>query len=317
MSRKRRIHVPGSLHHVMFRGNNKQNIFFSDEDFNLFYSLIQDAVKKFEFKVHAFCLMTNHVHMAIQISKTPLSKIMHNMESRYSRATNKKLWRQGHLLQNRYKEIMVGDERYLLDLCRYIHLNPVKAKITRHARDYPWSSHRAYLLKETIPWLTTETVMTLFQDRSSGLGIDFDAYVENKDIELNYEAFIIIGDDGKIILNDQIVQSVNKALLENHTDTSSYPLETIINLVCAELNLDVRCLNQRHGNRSFSEARSFIAFLAQKYTDHSHEMLGRRLGRDASTVSSSIYRIQKRIQFNPSLQSKLKRIESLLNLITS
>ena len=158
MARKPRVHCPGALYHVMLRGNGGQEIFFSQEDRFRFYLLVQEDIERYGHKVHAFCLMTTHVHLAIQVGEIGLPRIIQNLAFRYTRWGNWRQSRTGHLFQGRYKAVLVDADTYLLELTRYIHLNPVRSGIVRIPEDYPWSGHRAYLGLETIPWLTTEWV---------------------------------------------------------------------------------------------------------------------------------------------------------------
>ncbi|HYF97629.1 MAG TPA: transposase [Coxiellaceae bacterium] len=166
MPRALRIHYENACYHVILRGNNYEDIFLSDNDQLLFCALLEKAIQKFNFKIHLFCLMTNHVHLLIQVSETPLSKIMQNISMRYTYWLNKKLARVGHVFQGRYKAILVEKDEYLLELCRYIHFNPVKAAITTRAEDYHWSSHNDYLGKRHFPWLTTIWILNYFHENS-------------------------------------------------------------------------------------------------------------------------------------------------------
>jgi hypothetical protein len=106
--------------------------------------------------------MTNHVHLAIQVGDVPLSRIMQNLAFRYTRWVNWRQNRSGHLFQGRFKAVLVDADAYLLELTRYIHLNPLRARLVQSPEDYPWSSHNAYLGKVTIPWLTTDWVLAHF-----------------------------------------------------------------------------------------------------------------------------------------------------------
>ena len=145
MARKPRLHLPGGLYHVMLRGNGGQAIFFSDADRYHLYLLLQEGVERFGHRIHGFCAMTNHLHLAVQVAKAPLSKIMQNLSFRYTRWINQRQRRVGHLFQGRYKAILVDADSYLLELVRYIHLNPVRTGLVKDPLDYPWSGHRAYL----------------------------------------------------------------------------------------------------------------------------------------------------------------------------
>ena len=106
MARKKRIHVPGGVYHVMMRGNGGQDIFFADQDRYRFYLLLQEGTIRFDYRVHAFCLMDN-VHLAVQVAHIPLSKIIQNLSFRYTKWVNKHQGRMGHLFQGRYKAILI------------------------------------------------------------------------------------------------------------------------------------------------------------------------------------------------------------------
>jgi REP element-mobilizing transposase RayT len=162
MARKPRLHVPGGLYHVMLRGNAGQALFVDDEDCYHLYLLIQQGVERYGHRIHGFCCMTNHIHLAIQVAEEPLSRIMQNLSFRFTRWYNKRQIRTGHLFQGRYKAIVVDADPYLLALVRYIHLNPVRAGLVKNAKEYAWSGHRAYLGIDTLPWLETGWVLGQF-----------------------------------------------------------------------------------------------------------------------------------------------------------
>jgi len=167
MARKPRVHYPGALYHAILRGNSGQTIFFDDNDRTRFYLLIQEGVERFGHRIHAFCLMTSHVQLAIQIADISLSRILQNLSFRYTRWVNWRQGKTGHLFQGRYKAVLIDADTYLQGLTRYIHLNPVRAGMVRDPEKYSWSGHRAYLGLETIPWLTTDWVLSQFSKRLS------------------------------------------------------------------------------------------------------------------------------------------------------
>ena len=116
MARKPRIHFTGAFYHVMLRGNSGQDIFFSSEDRVRFCFLVQEGVGMYGHRIHAFCLMDNHIHLLIQVGEIPLAKIIHNLSFRYTRYINVSQKRTGHLFQGRYKAILINADNYLLQL---------------------------------------------------------------------------------------------------------------------------------------------------------------------------------------------------------
>ena len=141
MARKNRKWFPGAIYHIMAWGNYRQNIFKDDEDFKVFLVLMQDAKTKYGFKLHAYCLMTNHYHLLLETEQTEIWKIMKRINQIYAAYYNEKYRLTGHLFQGRYKSCLVENDSYFLQTSRYIHLNPVKAKMVPRAEAYPWSSY--------------------------------------------------------------------------------------------------------------------------------------------------------------------------------
>ena len=141
MARTPRIHFPGAFYHVMLRGKGGADIFLDEQDHSRFYLLLQESVERFGSRVHAFCLMDNHVHLVLQVGTIPLSRMLQNLSFRHARWIN---WRRktvGHVFQGRYQAILIDADNYLLQLVAYLHLNPLRAGMVKRPEDYPWSSH--------------------------------------------------------------------------------------------------------------------------------------------------------------------------------
>jgi len=160
LARQLRVEFPGAFYHVFSRGNQKHAIFQSDEDRYYFLKALGDAFKRFGITFHAYCLMPNHYHLLAETVYGMLSKAMHLINTTYTVYFNKKTDRCGHLFQGRYKSILVEAESYATELSRYIHLNPVRARLTDHPGDYPWSSYSEYVgIREPYPWLKTSMIL--------------------------------------------------------------------------------------------------------------------------------------------------------------
>ncbi|NOQ87443.1 MAG: addiction module toxin RelE [Gammaproteobacteria bacterium] len=163
MARPLRIEFAGALYHVTARGNAQGDIYLTDKDREKYLSLLQNTCNRYNWYCHAYCLMSNHYHLLIEAREASLSKGMKYLNGSYSQFFNYHNKRVGHLLQGRYKAILVQKESYLLELARYIVLNPVRARMVRTAQDWPWSSFRAtagYTLRE--PCLTTDWILAAF-----------------------------------------------------------------------------------------------------------------------------------------------------------
>src|SRR6266545_3497489 len=179
MPRKPRIHYPGAVYHIILRGNAGQDVFLDDSDRYRLYLLLQHGTELFHHRIHAFCLMTNHIHLLIQVGDIPLSRVMQNLTLRYTTWINRKYRRIGHLFHGRYKAILIDADNYLLELVRYIHLNPVRAAMVKLPEEYQWSGHRALAGKEVLPWLTTDVVLSFFGKESRDAGEKYSAFVRD------------------------------------------------------------------------------------------------------------------------------------------
>lgn len=178
MARKGRIHIPEAVYHVILRGNNRQDIFADDKDRFRFYSIIDIARQRFTFKIHAFCLMTSHFHLELQVADVPLPKIMQCIAQRYVQWFNWRHHKTGHLFERRYKAILVDTDEYLKELAAYIHLNPVRSRIVKTPEKYKWSSHQAYLRKMTLPWLETDFILSMFSPDPKRAQASFKEFVD-------------------------------------------------------------------------------------------------------------------------------------------
>ncbi|MGI1671624.1 MAG: transposase [Neptuniibacter sp.] len=143
MSRALRIEFPGAYYHITSRGNARSDIYLNEECRRYFLTLLQQVCERFRWFCHAYCLMDNHYHLLIETAEANLSKGMRQLNGVYTQWVNRTFGRVGHLFQGRYKAILVDSDSYLTELCRYIVLNPVRARMCHEASEWPWSSYRA------------------------------------------------------------------------------------------------------------------------------------------------------------------------------
>ncbi len=148
MARKKRIWYPGAIYHVMSRGNRRTPIYKDESDYLHFLECIQMIKEKYPFFIHSICLMTNHFHIAVETKETELWKIMQKILSIYAEGFNYKYGFTGHLFEGRYTACLIEDERYFLEVSRYIHLNPVKAMMVREPASYEYSSYPLFVQTE-------------------------------------------------------------------------------------------------------------------------------------------------------------------------
>jgi len=292
MGRKPRLHYPGALYHVILRGNAREKIFFANSDRHRFYLFLQQGAERYRFRIHAFCLMTNHIHLALQVGDIPLSRIMQGLVGRYTRWINWRKSRVGHLFQGRYKAVLVDANAYLLELVRYIHLNPVRAEMVNDPAEYPWSSHRAYCGNESIPWLTTELALGCLSENASNARLKFNEFVTAGIAEGHRNEFHggsetdsrLLGDDtfAERVLDEAEKKPVRPVLTEKFLEfiSTHYGMESLQDLSGRD--------------RKASEARGVAARLALEAEVCTLTELAVTTGRDVSTLSSAAARIRVR-----------------------
>ena len=163
MARPLRVEYPGAYYHVINRGNAGENIFIDERDREKFLEYLAKGTERFITKIHTYCLMSNHYHLLIETPQANLSVAIQWLNVSYSVYFNKRHRRRGHLFQGRFKAILLDANEYLILLSRYIHLNPVRAKMVTHPLEYSWSSYPVFAGKRRKPdWLITETVLSYF-----------------------------------------------------------------------------------------------------------------------------------------------------------
>ncbi|MDD5006950.1 MAG: transposase [Syntrophorhabdaceae bacterium] len=166
MARPLRIEYPGALYHVTSRGNAKRKIFRNDIDRMYFLDLLGKTVTRYHWICHGYCLMDNHYHLVIETPEGNLSRGMKHLNGVYTQKYNWRYKKTGHILQGRFNAIIVDKDSYLLQLCRYVLLNPVRAKIVETPDLWRWSSYNAMTGKEKQPeYLTTDWVLGQFSDQ--------------------------------------------------------------------------------------------------------------------------------------------------------
>ena len=171
MARPLRIEFPGAIYHVTSRGNARADIFTDDSDRQIFLAVLGQTVKRSNWLCHAYCLMGNHYHLLIETPEGNLSAGMRHLNGVYTQAYNRNHCQDGHVFKGRFKAVLVEKESHLLELCRYVVLNPVRAAMVEQPAQYPWSSYLPTIGKAAVPeflcteWLLTQFSATLAESR--------------------------------------------------------------------------------------------------------------------------------------------------------
>lgn len=181
MARPLRIEFPGAVYHITSRGNARQTIFLDDRDYTEFLKILCFVVERFNWILHAYCLMGNHYHLLIETPEGNLSKGMRQLNGVYTQQFNRRHNRVGHVLQGRYKAILVDKDNYLLELCRYVVLNPVRARLVKAPKEWQWSSYMGTSgYGKGIFCLTTDWILLQFGN-------------ERKEASVRYREFVRAG----------------------------------------------------------------------------------------------------------------------------
>lgn len=177
MPKKKRIWYPGAVYHIMNRGNRRSDIFKDEEDYQVYLTILRQAMEKYTYVLYSYCLMTNHIHIQIETKDSEIWNIMRYINLSYTKYFNNKYNFIGHLFQGRYKAELIENDPYNLQTSRYIHLNPVKASMVELPIEYKWSSYGVYMGQVKNDIVSDEKILSYFKDNSREL---YKEYVESK-----------------------------------------------------------------------------------------------------------------------------------------
>ena len=223
MARPLRLEFPNALYHITSRGDRLEKIYDDDEDRLIYLDILGKVVTDYNWLCHSYCLMDNHYHLIIETLDSNLSKGMRQLNGVYTQASNRRHKRSGHLFQGRYKAILVDKDQYLLELARYVVLNPLRAKgMVRNIEEWPWSSYLALIGKVKVnEWLMTDWVLSQF-------GRDKQRAREN------YQRFVLAGVGqkleiwsglkGHIYLGDENIVSTMQNKLKNEKSGNDWSI---------------------------------------------------------------------------------------------
>ena len=186
MPRQRRKLSKTGIYHVMLRGNERKSLFPKEEDYRKFLQILTNKKRDDSFLLYAYCLMSNHIHLLIRENKQNISQIMKRIKIAYAYYFNKKYNRVGHVFQDRFKSESIEEENYLLSVIRYIHHNPLKAKMVSDPISYPWSSYNFYL-DESKNIIDKEDILTIFSSKVPEAIQRFQTFSQKPSISIGLE----------------------------------------------------------------------------------------------------------------------------------
>ncbi len=307
MARKPRLHFPGAVYSVTLHGNGNQPVFLDATDYSRLLLLIQEGIEKFGHKVHAYCLLPNTLQLVIEVAEVPLSRIMQQLGFRYTRWFNDWHNQVGHLFQGRYKAILINPEDYLLALVREVHLAPIRTGLASAPMNYSWSSHLAYCGREKVLWLSTERTYLQIEETGIRALMKFHAYVNEgsaEEAKVNFRRGSEY--DPRILGDEDFVRGVMKLSRQKYQPRISS--EKVLRIVLERYKLTEAELAAPGKNRLNAEARAYLAWLYLETGCDTMTALGERLGREVSSLSSAVRRLQLKAKKDEKVVEKYQKL---------
>jgi putative transposase len=322
MTRPLRIEFEGAWYHVMNRGLNHQLIYLKDAHYQAFLELLADIHQQFCVQIHAYCLMDNHYHLLLHTPLGNLSRAMRHLDGLYTQKFNKSENRDGPLFRGRYKSILIDNDSYLLQLSRYIHLNPIAAQLVTHAEDYRYSSYKAYLQRTTCPaWLYCDEVLAFFSKNEAA-----EQYknftqegVDQEILEVFSKMCLpsILGNESFVnrIKNSKIPRPINDPEIPAAKILNNLPnLDMILQHIINHYGLE-RTDIMRRGNRAAkNHIRNLIIYFLSTYFDFKLQDIAEQIG---GTSYNGISKVKRRmhsvVESNPSYQEELEKLRQLIS----
>jgi len=287
VARKPRIEIAGGLYHLITRGNNRQRIFRSHDDLLKFLGLLGRQKSKLPFYLYAYCLMPNHVHLLAEMQDDPISRVMHGLLTGYSQYHNRKYRKVGHLFQGRYKAVVCQSDRYLAQLVRYIHLNPVRAKMVARPEDYEYSGHRAYLGVDRAGLVDTEAVLRHFGAKKKRAVEAYSQFV-NAALDQKSQPEYYLAAEGRMLGDDEFLDEVKHRIGEYVGDQNKGVRKPTIQAIikaaakASGLAREDFCTNDK--SRKLVMIKEAIIVMGRQHRIRNRE-LAEALGLDPSAVS--------------------------------
>ena len=311
MSRPYRLQGENCLYHITSRGNGRQKIFISDYDYRQFMHYVLRGKEKYSFYLYAFVLMGNHYHLLLETTQPNLARIMHYINSAYTTYYNLKRNKCGHLFQGRYKSILVDKDSYLLELTRYIHLNPVRAKLVTKPEAYKWSSYHGYLKKAGDGYIDKKQVRKDIPLSSEHYRQFVLEGIKDKRNPLRdvYAGFIL----GKALFIKEKLKDLKRTIESRDFSfkgelTNPIGVSEIMGSITKEYGTDIADLSKLKHHPS--KEKKVAIYLLKRYSNLSNAEIGEHFGLSYSSVSKAAGSLEKQMYKDKGLQKEIYDIIS-------
>jgi putative transposase len=313
VARPIRIEYPGAVYHVITRGNNRQAIFRDDTDRKNYLERLASYCEQKEVHLLCYCLLTNHVHLLLETPKGNLSKMMQPFQTSYTVYFNRRHGRSGHVFEQRYKAFLVDKDNYLLQVSRYIHLNPVGAGIVRRPQEYRWSSYRAYVGEGMSLGLNKEIVLGQFGAGGKGGVLRYREFVEGaakrneewENLPVIQQAFV--GEEG-------FVRQARRRVAKDADQKEKYGIREITRAVVKVMGLEEDELRRPLRREEIQRGREILMYLGRRYGEASLREMVDLLGvKERSTVSHGVKRAELRLKQDRGFSRQVHQVLTVLS----
>jgi putative transposase len=312
MARSVRIEYPGAVYHVICRGNNRQGVFRDDRDRQRYLEKLSLYLEQKGVELLGYCLLTNHVHLLLETPKGNLSKMMQPFQTSYTVYFNKRHHRTGHVFEQRYKALLVDKDNYLLEVSRYIHLNPIAAKLVKRPQDYRWSSYAGYVRGKGVSGLKHETVLGYFSGRRHRQLAQYREFVEGEvSKEEKWAQLPVL--KGAFVGDEDFEEQARKKAVKPSVSEGHYPLKRVVQAVCKVSGVSEEEIGRPMRAEAVQKARELLCYVSRRHSKVGLRELAVFLGvKELSTPSHAVRRAEQRIQKEPTFRRQRDRVLTML-----
>ena len=307
MARRPRIHFPGALYHAITRGNRRQGIFLDEKDMRKFLGFLAEYKGRHPFRLYAYALMKNHLHLLVEVEETPLSRIMQSLLFRYTRYFNGRYGEVGHLFQGRYKAIVCDKDAYLLELVRYIHLNPVRVKIVKRPEEYLWTGHLSYLGRGGDDLIDKAFVLDQFSENRSLARRRYRRFVWEGIASGHQEKYYEVKDQ-RYLGEESFINQIEAERGKDESWVYEVPLKAISQEVSRVTGITGERLYSATRDREGARGRGLVAYLAKRVSDYMVKEIASHFKRSSVTIGEAILKVEDLLRKDKRFEKVLRRV---------
>lgn len=297
MARKPRLEFEGAFYHVIARGNRREPIFHDDTDYGAYLERLDRYRARDGITLYAYVLMANHVHLLLETGPVPLSRMMQTLQFTYSQYYNQRYGKTGHVFQGRYKAILCDRDAYLLELVRYLHLNPARLRHPLNPWSYPWSSHRAYVGQHSGIRVDTTRVLATFHQQLGPARMAYRRFLKDG-LATGHEDKFYETVEQQLLGDERFIHAMAPRMGADPVVSVRLPhmrFGAVLTHVARLYGVSPRDVLAPGRQRKLVPARAMLVYCARAWCRLTTQELGRKLRRDPSMISrlSAIYAAQR------------------------